>query len=437
MPIPVKPFTWVDSEGPDGLINALRLNEDFDVLYAALAASLDPDNIAPQSSTGPAICASDAAMKITGIWSFINDPVLKVGTGIAQLAVVQSFTELQSFAAGVDFLNSGVAGLLLTPETLPVGGPSLIGRIAFQGSDSHFYGWNGSTWVRLDYVGDYVGGTVVAYSSNMEVDDADSDEIFFKTEGASPTVKLALKGLTFPKRHYLCLPQHSHSFTGDAHAHAVVDAGHQHVTTVPAHGHVGSFALSTHYHVIQSLLTGPEVDSSGAEVTHSHLLPNLLLGGYLTSWSSSPTYHESVKHYHSLLGSTDVPSAVGNVSDTTIGALTSSLVVTGITLANATVTGTIGNAGVSVGMSIDAVAKMYGTALRVYIDATEITSLILAAKGWAAIGDGTGTHAFHVGGTGELDISSWLTFDPGIHTLRVVEPTTGYGCKVMAHVEIS
>jgi len=427
MSVPTKPWVWVDSEGPDGLINAARLNDDFDALYDILDGLLSPDNVLPQTLGGEdAICLSDSAMQISAQWSFAVDPLLPVDTLIAQLGVAQAWTAKQTFSAGVDFDNFAVENLILKAETLPAAGPALKGRVAYQQSDNHYYGCNGSAWIQLDYIGGYTGGTVVGYSTNLQVDDLDSESMFFKTVGVSPTVKIALKGLPFPKRHYAILAYHDHDLTMNSHIHAIVDPGHIHNTIMGSHGHVGTFGLGTHYHPISIATQKQSVDHA-----HQYHRPAFESSDYIY------TLGESADHVHSILGSTDVPSATGGVQDKDLGTIASQLAYVAATVAGAVATGTIAKSGVNAGLTLDTAVKAYGDGLLVDIDGTDVTSLILAATGWAAIGDGTNTHAFHTTGTGEMDISSWLSFAPGLHTIRVQEPVLGRGCKVMLHCEVS
>jgi hypothetical protein len=191
-------------------------------------------------------------------------------------------------------------------------------------------------------------------------------------------------------------------------------------------------ATDLHYHILQSFMTSQEAPVPPAiTALHAHLISTGPVG---TQYSGM----QNASHLHTIPQSnTGLPSVTGSVAATIIGAVISDNILTGLTIVSALAAGTIEATGVSLGVANDTAAKTYAKSLRIYIDSTEITSQILAAKGWAAIGDGTGTHAFDVSGTGELDISSWMTFTPGIHILKIVEPIAGFGCSVKAHVEVS
>lgn len=79
MAVPVKFYTWVDSQAAAGLITAARLNGDFDPLYACLdpaVGGLEDTNV----KSGAKIVCTDRAHTITGIWTFTTAPVLPDGS---------------------------------------------------------------------------------------------------------------------------------------------------------------------------------------------------------------------------------------------------------------------------------------------------------------------------------------------------------------------
>jgi hypothetical protein len=71
-------------------------------------------------------------------------------------------------------------------------------------------------------------------------------------------------------------------------------------------------------------------------------------------------------------------------------------------------------------------AHSYPAAVRVRLDGTDITGLILAKLGWSALGDGTGTHLFVTGGTGGVDLLQLgLPVGVGGHQLDIRVPSGG------------
>ena len=75
--------------------------------------------------------------------------------------------------------------------------------------------------------------------------------------------------------------------------------------------------------------------------------------------------------------------------------------------------------------------------MHVIVDTTDITNNILTAKGWSSIGNNTANHPVHTDGTGELNISSWVSLTPGLHVLKITEPVSERGCSVLVHIETS
>jgi hypothetical protein len=228
-------------------------------------------------------------------------------------------------------------------------------------------------------------------------------------------------GLTYPKRHYVELPYHTHAFTGISHTHGITDAGHYHTTAVGSHTHTGNFGLSTHTHNIAGST------ASGGEY-HVH-------SGVQTG--AGDTQSENALHTHTISLGTDVPSATGSVSSTDIGSKNTDTKTTGVTTQGTVPTGSNAYGGVNVSLSLSSTQKLYGKNLTIKIDGTDVTAAVKTATGWTDIGDGTGTHALHTAGSGEMTASAWVTYAAGFHVLEVLEPEAGYGCRVMLHIETS
>jgi hypothetical protein len=75
MAVPVKYYTFVDSQADAGKLTAARLNGDFDPLYACLdpaTGGLEDTNV----KAGAKIVCTDRAHTVTGVWTFTTAPVL-------------------------------------------------------------------------------------------------------------------------------------------------------------------------------------------------------------------------------------------------------------------------------------------------------------------------------------------------------------------------
>jgi len=358
------------------------------------------------------------------------------------------FSAQQKFSAGIDLdLQQALKFITEKVGSLPGWDVSYVGRVLYCTGDGKFYGANASQWIQLDYLGGYSGGSIRSYSGNGIADDGDSFKFWFKTDGASPTVKIAIKGEVFPKRFYTELGQHTHVFTGISHTHAVTDSGHTHNVVMGSHAHDGDFGSQSHTHSIS-------LTSGSTSIAHDHGV------GTLVNASMSDHAHEGVQvgagstgsagahnhtisgnvasadpiHSHSLSGSSGFPSATNGVSPTDLGTKISTSTVTGISNQGTVAGGTNANAGVN-GGALSSAVKLYGKTLIVKIDGTDVTNAIKTAKGWSVIGDGTGTHEFHTAGTGELDASAWKAYASGFHTIEIIESEVGYGCGLLVHIE--
>jgi hypothetical protein len=95
---------------------------------------------------------------------------------------------------------------------------------------------------------------------------------------------------------------------------------------------------------------------------------------------------------------------------------------------------TTGSASVSGGGDAGGNVKTYPNAFKVYIDGIDRTAALLTLASLAAFGDGTAGHAFVVTGSGELDISTYVS-GTGMHTIEITEPTSGSGGRILAFIE--
>jgi hypothetical protein len=433
---------------------------------------IDADNL----KTGTTICVKNVVATISAIWTFTSNPVFNaeaisdaaLSSNIPKKNAANTFSALQTLSAGIDLQKTQALGFIAEKlGSLPGGTSADIGRVVYCTGDNKYYGWNGTSWVELSYVGGYTGGAIRSYTGGGLVDDADSQKLWFKTEGASPTVKVTLKGEPYPKRFYLELPYHTHAFTGTAHVHPITDPNHYHAVVLGSHGHgTQQYALDTHTHGLSGN-TGNcsqhhhDLDlSSGAQsVTHTHLVSGSTeekkiqdTEDNLTSLSMSfQSGNASVGHTHAITGETvlagihnhsisltsGAPSASAAVASQDLGSKNSDSKATGITIQDQTAGGNNAYAGVNIGGTLASVQKLYGKSLVVKIDGTDVTSNVLSATGWGAIGDGTGGHAFHTAGTGEMNASAWKSYSAGFHTIEIVEGQAGYGCSLLIHIETS
>jgi len=73
--------------------------------------------------------------------------------------------------------------------------------------------------------------------------------------------------------------------------------------------------------------------------------------------------------------------------------------------------------------------------VKVYIDGVDKTSEILSLSGLGHLGDGTDSHGFVTTGTGEMDITALLAGGT-MHEIKITEPVSGRGGRVLLHLEI-
>jgi hypothetical protein len=470
--LPNIPYIFVNGTGEANIIDAPKVNADFDELANILNGNIEKDNI----KSGSAICLKDTALTVSAVWTFSSNPIFNasaiadsyLSSNIPKKDAANTFAAKITASAGIDFSKTQAENIVVHKvASLPSGVSADIGRIVYCTGDNKFYGWNGTDWLELSYVGGYTGGAISRYTSIAEVDDSDSIKLFFKTEGASPTVKFCFKGETYPRRHYLELPYHTHVFSGTAHTHSITDPTHYHPVVIGSHTHgTTQFGLSTHTHSVSGSTDGQNhnhthnvsgtTGNQSASHVHdmaSHTHDGVANGSFATevpspantlSQSVSHTHtfsatsgNQSQDHTHPISLTSDVPSASSAVPSTDLGTKNSNVAATGISINNATAGGSNAYAGINIGSALSSSQKLYGKALVIKIDGTDVTANVLSATGWSAIGDGTGSHAFHTAGTGEMDASAWKSYTAGFHTLEIIEAENGYGCRVMVHIEAS
>jgi len=423
----VIPNAFANGTGEANIIDAPKMNANFDQVETVLNGNVEKDNIKP----GSAIALLDTHLHISANWQFDSNPTFNAG-GIADAALTANipkkdaaniFSALQKFSAGVDMdLQQALKFLAEKVASLPTWDISYKGRILYNNGDNKFYGANDSTWVDLGYVGGYTGGAVRSYSGTGIADDGDQFKFWFKTEGASPVVKITIKGEPFPKRFYTELAYHTHVFTGTNHNHAITDPTHRHSVVLGSHGHGSTqYAISTHTH-------GVSGNTGGRTLSHCHW--GVVVGSSATDDFGPDT------HTHTVSITSGSASASQAIPSENLGTTYSAYVATGITVDNAIAAGTNAYAGINAG-TLSSVQKLYGKSLTIKIDGTNVTSNVLSATGWAVIGDGTDSHAFQTTGSGEMTASAWKTYTAGFHTLEIIEPESGYGCSLLVHIETS
>jgi len=443
------PNTFQNGTGAGNIIDATQMNSNFSAVVTVLNGNLEKNNV----KTGSSICLDDTVMTISAAWVFSTNPVFNAGaiadnyltSNIPKKDAANVFAAQQEFAAGINLDRQQAQNFVCEKvASLPGGTSQDIGRIVYCTGDNKFYGWNGTAWQQIDYTGGYTGGAVRGYSATLDLDNGNSSKLWFKTEGASPTVKIALMGLMFPKRFYTELGYHNHGITDGGHAHNAAGA-HNHHVDLGSHTHSGTFGSSSHTHNVSGT-TGSESShthgggtySTGTSATHVH--HSVQIGSDETGASGAHSHTNFVgssgagsAHSHTFSDTSDGPSATASVSSTDLGGVYSAYTNPGPT--DSAITGiTINAAGINAG-TLSASQKQYADSLTVSIDGTDVTAAILSATGWSQIGDGTATHDFHVSGTGEMNASAWKSYAAGFHVIEITEPTTDRGCRIMIHIE--
>jgi len=211
------------------------------------------------------------------------------------------------------------------------------------------------------------------YSSDFVIDENSSKIMLVKYSETSTIANIFIKGALFPVTFYTELGLHDHD------------------TTIPTlthkHWFEDDYAYADHKHPISS--DGNDI----ADVTsHNH-------GGETNNGGADTI---------SISGNTENPSNTTAASSTTAG-------VNGGTISGA--------------------VKTYVDGMQILVNGVDRTLDILAATGWAKIGDGLSTHVFVTSGSGEVDLSRAMT--TGINTIEFKEPTAGKGGRVLVHVEVS
>ncbi len=80
-------------------------------------------------------------------------------------------------------------------------------------------------------------------------------------------------------------------------------------------------------------------------------------------------------------------------------------------------------------------AYSYPDSVRVKLDGTDITALLLGQLGWSQLGDGTNSHTFVTSGTGGIDlIKLGLTLEVGSHSIQIL--VAGGGGKVLYNLYV-
>jgi len=447
------PNTFANGTGAGNIIDAVQMNANFGAVVTVLNGNLEKNNV----KAGSAICLNDTVMTISAAWTFSANPVFNAG-GIADIYLTANipktnaanvFSVEQKFSANIDLDKSQAKNFVCEKvASLPGGVAGDIGRIVYCTGDNKFYGWNGTAWNQIDYNGGYTGGAVRSYSATLDLDNGNSSKLWFKTEGASPTVKIALMGLMFPRRFYTELGLHDHACGDAGHLH-YAGGTHRHGVDLGSHAHPGNeFGSSSHKHDVSGT-TGPEnshTHTKGTFVIENHTIH------YHNYWKSTETTYIATSgeivsahvlngstgagssHNHSFSDTSTGPSGTAAVSSKDLGSVYSGYTDPGPT-ASAVTNITINYSGLNGGTLNTWAPKTYAHQLTVSIDGTDVTNLIKVATGWSDIGDGTGTHAFHVSGTGEMNASAWKSYAAGFHYIEITEPTTDRGCRVMAHIE--
>jgi hypothetical protein len=475
MGIVTKSHTFVDGSVPDGLITAARLNDNWDTLYTLVNGNLDGANV-----DSSAIMIPGGDYTITGTFTFSTAPSLPddsigdaaLSDNVSLLDGAQTYSAKKTFSGGTNHSKEQAESFNIEEVAgLPAYVAADKGRLLYNTDDNKAYIGGGSDWEQINYIGGYTGGAIRSYSGTLDVDSGSSSQLWFKTEGGGPTVNIALRGLIFPSRYYTELGYHNHTFTGGGHTHSVTDGGHTHSVVIGTHGHGSTqYAVDAHTHSVSGNVDNTDLshthdvsgttgnqsadhthsvsgntavetvreDLSGSLENHSH---SISLTSGTQSASHTHTFSDTSSnwsianlHKHSVSLTSGSSSNSSAVSAANLGTKTSASSTTGVSVSSGTATGTISNAGVN-GGTISSSVKQHLDSCVIKVDGTDVTSDVLTATGWDEVGDGTDTHNFVTTGTGEMDASSWVAYSAGYHILEVSEPTSGYGGRVMIHIE--
>ena len=311
--------------------------------------------------------------------------------------------------------------------------------------------------------------------------------IRFKRSAKQSKVFLELKGAKLHQGYYTELKEHLHekgtlAGTQPSHTHSVSGqtagagemGGHTHgagtlVGSQPSHTHAvagdtGDQSVS-HTHSVSGDSGNTDLSHkhdpgtlSGSQPKHKHVYTPgyetpaytslsgddaVTISGQTANWNISNLHKHSIsltssiqsashKHAISFTSGAGGNQAVTITGETAEGGAGESHnhsinLVTGAGGADAiTITGNMATAGGS--------PKTYPDSLKIYLDGVNKTSSFLSKSGLDKLGDGTASHPFVTTGSGEVDISDWIT-TPGIKELKITEPINGKGGRVLVHIE--
>jgi len=307
----------------------------------------------------------------------------------------------------------------------------------------------------------------------------------FKRSAKQATVILELKGAKLHQGYYTELkehlhakgtlagsqPTHTHGVSGET-AGAGAEGAHTHGVGTLAVGNAGGHSHNkgslvgsqpTHQHGVSGNTENANIQHqhgkgslAGSQPTHVHAAcrenPGTSGAGggdAVTIAGNTANMTDNVLHAHSISFNT---GAAGN-EEVTISGSTDSVAAHNHALSGETAEG---GAGASHNHTIDLESdpdgddavtitgstantggspKTYPDQLKVYINGVDKTTEILALTALTQFGDGTGSHAFVTTGSGEMDISS-LFAAAQIHELKITEPTSAKGGRVLLHLEV-
>lgn len=223
---------------------------------------------------------------------------------------------------------------------------------------------------------------------------------------------------------------HGHSITGTSqqtnisHSHNITAAGieHNHSAGTQAMGltsEVKNFTGSGTNAADQPHTHGVGTFAAASAGAHEHTLSGkTAFEGIDHTHAISLTSGNSGSHKHTLSG---VTASAGSHKHNLSGSIASA----GSHKHN--LSGATANAGVT--------AKSYPDRLRVYINGVDKTSVILSRCSLGSLGDGTASHAFVTSGTNEMNVSDLIS-PSGMHEIKITEPYSGKGGRVLVHVEV-
>ncbi|MBI4569359.1 MAG: hypothetical protein HY719_13265, partial [Planctomycetes bacterium] len=344
-----------------------------------------------------------------------------------------------------------------------------------------------ATIARSDHTHAGGGSGVQTYFGSADVDSGQSEKLYVHVFNTQPTqVLLYLWGEKYNPAFYTELGQHTHTFTGDATGNASAD----HTHSLPSHTHdTDPAAVTSGLNSVDHTHAGPShthdvdpaavtsglnsVDHTHSVGSHTHTGPSHVHGYYTAPYPDYSNQYGSTNYNNTDAAGTGATGAAGGTSggmsanhthSVDVGNTTSTAAGTGATggqsvththsvdVANTTssawsgtsgttsvththtVTGTNANAGVN-GGSLSSSAKTYNNDLTVWIDGAEKTATLHTISGLTLFGDGTSTHGFVTSGTGQMDVTSVITWGVGQHTIEFRQAGTSGG-KVRYNVYV-